>query len=62
MVPHFLRTLLQRGARLSAWTGAADVEVEPLHQIAEVCDGHADLIKGERPSGPKVRDLRGSPS
>jgi len=94
VVPHFLRTLLQRGgARLSVWT-RLDVEVEllrchylarcsgagcghnrattivryldarghPLRQFAEVCDEHADLIKREQPSGPKVRDLRGSPS
>jgi hypothetical protein len=91
MVPHFLRTLLQRGAKLSAWMRLADVEVEllrchhparcshagcgdyrattivryldakgrPLHHIAEVCDEHADLIKGEQSSGAKVRDLRG---
>jgi len=30
MVPHFFRTLLQRGAKLSAWTLVADVEVELL--------------------------------
>jgi predicted RNA-binding protein YlqC (UPF0109 family) len=31
-----------------------------LSQLAEVCDEHAELIKREQPSGPKVRDLRGS--
>jgi hypothetical protein len=87
MVPHFLRTLLRRGA---LWA-RAEVEVEllrcgyparcsgsgchqhgattivryldargrPLHQLAEVCDEHADLIKREQPSSA-VRDFRGS--
>jgi hypothetical protein len=30
MVPHFFQTLLHRGAKLSAWTLVADVEVELL--------------------------------
>jgi hypothetical protein len=61
MVPHFFRTLLQRSAKLSAWTLVAEAEVEMLRCGYAARCSDADCRQHHATTIVRYLDARGRP-